>query len=73
MLVGVADAGFVRISGGWLIGFQLGSGAGIFPLCVTGLSLLVVDPSESRGRDWILLLTLLKEEFEVTFALWWQQ
>lgn len=39
MLVGTADAGFVWISGGWLVGFQLSSGAGMFPLCVIALFL----------------------------------
>lgn len=32
MLVGMVDAGFVWINGGWLVGFQLSSGAGVFPL-----------------------------------------
>lgn len=58
VLVGMADAGFVWLSGGWLVGFQLSSGAGMFPLSdcflsVTGLTLRVRAEEET-----ILLLTL---------------
>lgn len=58
MLFGMADAGFVWLSGGWLVGFQLSSGAGMFPLCdcfvsVSGLTLRVRAEEETT-----LLLTL---------------
>lgn len=58
MLFGMADAGFVWLSGGWLVGFQFSSGTGKFPLCdcffsVSGLTLCVRTEEEA-----ILLLTL---------------
>lgn len=69
MLFGMADAGFVWLSGGWLVGFQLSSGAGMFPLCDCFFFCQWVDPlCESRGRDNSAAYIVRKEAI-ITFPL----
>lgn len=55
MLFGMADAGFVWLSGGWLVGFQLSSGAG---MCDCFFSVSELTLHVRAEEETILLLTL---------------
>lgn len=70
VLVGMADPGFVWINGGWLVGFHLNSGAGVFPLHVIVLFLSMGWPLREQRKRLDSLAYLVRKKVRMTFALW---